>query len=139
MTSDDKYAITRDPPASRFSVGEWIIFQEYLTSADVVMQILARDMQVQMKRDLDGEWPARSLIRRCGLRIYELRLLLNPEYLSTWELSFELYEQSYVALLWHTRLLSHRSLGRYSTTQIRDVSLMSSVFEGSLARSASQW
>ena len=128
MNGDDRYH------AGPFSIGEWIVFQEYLASADVVMQVLAPDAKASIKRDVDGDWPARSLIRRRGLHVHELSLLLNPEYLSTWELSFELHERYCLALLRYSRVVSQRTLGRYTSIQIRDVSFMSSVLEAWIVR-----
>lgn len=73
-----------------------------------------------------GHWPARRLKKRSLFKIYEIRVMLNLNYLQDNEMFYELREYratDYAGL--YSKVLEHKKIADYSTEQVRDEQLLS--------------
>ena len=104
-----------------FPIDEWVNFQRQLATTDAVMRIIANRYKMKVLSNIRGEWPARRLTKRRGLKIFEMRILLNPEYLKNKKLFYELREHVMIDCweLWG-KILKHRKVVEYSVDQLDD-------------------
>lgn len=88
----DSPDISVDAPwTQHFDAREWARFQEVLGCIEEAMVPLSQQYGCRLLRNQRGnEWPSRRIRCRKGLRVYELRLELNPNFLEDREERYEL-------------------------------------------------
>ena len=106
----------------RFSAAEIAQFERDLAHLDYELRSIAREYGCKYYNAAGRGWPGRRVRRRLGLRTYEIRLILNPNYLHDQQVFYELREQwmyDFGELL--TKLLSHHELAVFTSEDLVDI------------------
>lgn len=107
-----------------FSSDEGQRFERDLARIDRQLRALAREFACTYYTTGGRGWPGRRLRRRRGLRTYELKLILNPNYLDDERLFYELREQwmyDFGEIL--TKMLSHRLIATFEAEDLHGETL----------------
>lgn len=104
-----------------FTIAQWAGFQEDLAVTDAVMRTLAWKYDMVVRTNVRDQWPSRELIGSRGVRVLELRLLLNSRFEENGDVHYELHEQWMIRLGWYQRLREHRIRGDYTRAGVRDI------------------
>jgi hypothetical protein len=134
LQSDSWYAGDDGKGEYLFPLDLWIEFQQQLTTADVIMRMASIKYKMQYLTNIRGNWPARRLRKSKGLKFFEIRLLLNPNYLQDKEIFYELNE----VLLrdwfgYFRKQLRFRKITRYSVEQMSDRDLLTNDLEQTIS------
>lgn len=108
-----------------FSIDDWIVFQKQLVSIDVIMGILSRKYKMSLIKNIRGEWPGRSLRERKFIKVIDIRIALNPDYLQDNKIFYELSKVEFINLGGlYNKFLSREKIAEYSVDEINNINLM---------------
>lgn len=116
-----------------FNPHEAARFERDLTRVDAHLRSLAHDFKCAYDTNAGRGWPGRRLRRRVRLKTYELKLVLNPNYLQDQQLHYELREQwMYDFGEIFTRLVSHRLLETMNSEDLSNPDKIKALVSGRL-------
>ena len=112
-----------------FSIDAWVGFQRQLAATDVIMRLLSKKHGMRFISDQPfhggGEWPAKRLRKRKGLKVFEIRLLLNPNFLQDNKVFYELREHAMIDCCeLYSKVLRHVKVAEYSADQLNDIGML---------------
>lgn len=96
-------------------------FEADLRPIDERLRQVARAFRCKYASTAGRGWPGRRILKRVGLRTYELKLMLNPDYLQDGSVHYELREQwmyDFGEIV--TKLLAHRLLATFEPQALPD-------------------
>lgn len=116
-----------------FSTNAWIEFQKQLTTADVVMRMLSNKYKIEFLSNIRGSWPSRRLRKRKSFKIFEIRLMLNHDYLVNRKIYYELNKYIGIDIFGiFKKVLEFDNIKKYSIDEINDKCMILNDLEGTI-------
>jgi hypothetical protein len=117
-----------------FSTDIWIEFQRQLTIVDVVMRMLANRYKIDFLSNIRGRWPSRRLRKRKNFKIFEIRLMLNRNYLVNKEIYYELNKYVGIDIFgMFEKKLEFINIKKYSINEINNKDMMLNDLESTIS------
>jgi putative exporter of polyketide antibiotics len=116
-----------------FTTDSWIEFQRQLTTADIVMRMLALRHRMKFSTNIKGHWPSRRLRKKNFFKFYELSLTLNRNYLMDGIIFYELNKFVSLNLFGiFEKVLEFTHIRNYSTDQVNDKNVLLNDLESTI-------
>jgi hypothetical protein len=104
-----------------FNIDLWIDCQKQLTTAEVLMRMLALQYNIRFLSNIKGYWPSRRLQKKRLFKVYELRLMLNHNYCVDGQVFYELNKIILVNVFgFYKKILEFSQIKIYSSDQVND-------------------
>jgi hypothetical protein len=104
-----------------FNIDLWIECQKQLTTAEVLMRMLALRHNIRFLSNIKGYWPSRRLQKKKLFKVYELKLMLNHNYHIDGKVFYELNKSTILNVLGvYKKILEFSQIKVYSSDQIND-------------------